>query len=180
MAVTVSGIDEVVKALYAKEAKLARKLLPKAAKKSIEVARRDYRGRVPVDSGAMRDSSRIKVRRYKHKADTGKQIIARGGFMKGKMVSVKRVVAEDIGASLVIDQDVLKKKASKGAKSVRVKFAKSAKTGKTRAVLANFYPSQVELGNKRQAGQRPLTKSLYDNADKMRQVYADTLAELVR
>jgi hypothetical protein len=176
--VTIEGDELLTKRLASLEAKMQRQVLTKAAKACGALVKKDYQSRVPVDSGAMRASVRVRVRRYKHKAATGKMVIARGGRMAGQLVAVKRVVAEDIGANVYIDPRALKKQVGKRSKgAVRIFFSKDKK-GKTQTSVF-YYPTIVELGGRNKKGARPLTKSLYLNGPELRDVYLGNLRALV-
>ena len=168
----VTGDRTVDRNLARMEKKAINKLLPKAAKEAAEISREDFRATVPVKSGAMRDSAIIRVRRYKHKADTGKTVIARGGYMAGKRINVKRVVAQDIGARVMIDRKTLAKKAGQKRRG-----AKSLPIDRKRGGMF-FYPSLVELGNSKAKGDRPLTRSLYGNEAPIRQKFIASMRRL--
>jgi hypothetical protein len=176
--IEIEGEELLTKRLAALESKMQRQVLTKAAKACGALVKKDYQSRVPVDSGAMRASVRVRVRRYKHKADTGRKVIARGGRMAGQYVSIKRVVAEDIGANVYIDPRALKKQVGKRSKgAVRIFYSKDKK-GKTQTSVF-YYPTIVELGGKDRSGHRPLTKALYLNGPELRDVYIGNLRGLV-
>ena len=162
---TFEGEEELTRKLAALEAKALRKVLPKAAKAAADIVVKDYKSRVPVDSGTMRDSVGKKVNRYKH-IELGERI-SRGG----RIFRVKRTVAEDIGASVIIDRKRFYKVAAKRGK----KLSKDEKRGGE----GFFYPSIVELGGHEKTGERPLTKSLYENDDQLRQRFLTELRYLV-
>lgn len=167
-AVFTTGIAEIDAKLVRMNNKAIKKLLPKAAKEAAQTTKTDYRRRVPVDSGAMRDALAIRVNRYKHKANTGK-VITRGG----RRINVKQIVAEDIGARVIIDRKRLAKEASK-IKRKRKSLPWDAKRGGM-----YFYPAVVELGSRRHNGNRPLTKSLYENKADIRREFNKAMRRLV-
>lgn len=165
----VTGHKDIDRKLAAMEKKLHRKVLTKAAKQAGQFVKQDYQSRVPVRSGAMRDAVGVRVRRYRHKAGTGKFRTSKKGFR----FEVKRVVAEDIGASVGITRKRLAAVASqkkRGLKRLPID---------RRAGGIFFYPAQVELGSRKKQGRRPLTKSLYNNADQLRAIYILGLRALV-
>lgn len=165
MSVIVTGDKELDRALARMEAKLLRKLLQTAAKKAAVVVREDFRKRAPVDTGTLANSLAIKVRRYRHKADTGKTVTR-----AGQTYNVKRVVAEDIGAAAIIDRKRFYKQAMKRGKAL-------SKDEKRKE--GYFYPAIVELGGRNRTGQRPLTKALYDNEGRIRQAFLEAARTLV-
>ncbi len=162
--IEIEGDVALTRALARMEAKALKKLIPKAAKAASDIVVKDYKSRVPKDSGTMRDSVGKKVNRYKHK-QLGEKI-TRGG----RTFRVKRVVAEDIGASVIIDRKKFYKAAAKRGK--KLSEDKTRKEG-------FFYPSIVEIGGHERAGDRPLTKALYQNEDQLRQRFLAELRYLV-
>lgn len=166
--IIVTGDRQLDRALARMEAKAINKALPKAAKEAAQITRDDYRRRVPVDSGAMRDAVVTRVRRYKHKSETGK-VITRNG----RRIKVKRVTAADIGARVLLDRKRLAKEASK------------KKRGKTSLPIDRkrggmyFYPAVVELGNRKRSGKRPLTKALYENSGDVRAEFIKAMRRIV-
>ena len=172
--VFITGDREIDRKLVGLEKKLHRQVLTKAAKAAGKVVKDEYKDRVPVRTGAMRDAVGVRVRRYKHKEGTGKFRISKSGRSKGRRFEVKRVVAQDIGASVQIDRKRLAKEASKIKRGNR-SLPLDRKSGGM-----FFYPAIVELGRRKKAGRRPLTKSLYENADQLRAVYFGHLRSLLR
>lgn len=162
--ITIEGEEELTRRLAALEVKALRKLLPKAAKKAADVVVADYRNRVPVASGTMRDSVGKKVNRYKHKA-LG-ETVTRGG----RTFRVRRTVAEDIGASVIVDRKRFYKAAAKRGKKLS--------EDKTRSE-GFFYPSIVELGGHQRTGERPLTRALYENEDRLRAAFVEAVRGLL-
>lgn len=167
-AVFVTGDKAIDRKLAKLEAKAINKLLPKAAKEAAQVTKEDYRRRVPVDSGAMRDAITTKVRRYNHKANTGQTIVR-----NGRKINVKRVVAKDIGARVIIDRKRLAKEAGKKKRGKR-----SLPIDRKRGGMY-FYPAVVELGGRKRNGRRPLTKALYQNEQDIKREFIQAMRRLV-
>lgn len=163
--ITIEGDEQLTRALARLETKALRQLLPKAAKQASEIVVSHYKANVPVQTGIMRDSISKKVNRYKHKALTGKTA-TRGG----KTFRVKRVVAEDIGASVQYDIKKIAKYAAKRGK----KITEDRKRGGP-----FMYPFAVELGSRGHYGKRTLTHALYDQEDKLRAEYVKALRSLM-
>lgn len=166
--IIVTGDKELDRALARMEAKALKKLLPKAAKEAAKEVQEDYQQRAPVETGAMRDASVIRVRRYKHKSATG-QFINRGG----RSIAVQRVTAEDIGAKVIIDRKKLTRLAG------QKKRGRGSLPWDSRRGGMFFYPAVVELGNRKRNGQRPLTKSLYRNDAMVRRKFISAMRALL-
>lgn len=169
--VFLTGVAEVDRRLAKMEARAIKKLLPKAAKRAGETVKQDFKARVPVDTGALKRSITSRVFKNKiKKADPTKTVIARGGYMKGKRIAVKRVVAEDVGAKVIIDRNRLTKEAGKRRSALPIDRERGGMF---------FYAAVVELGNRFKTGNRTLTKALYDNEKKLRIAFRQAMIQLV-
>lgn len=177
--ISVIGEERLIRRLAKLGGKDAKKYIKKAAKESGKTVKAEARSRTPKDTGAMSKSYRQRQTTYKHKVGTGKW---RTGVNKATgfayTFQVKKIIAEDVGNQVYIDQDSLKRQASKGKHSVKIKFAKK-RSGKVRSVMAYFYPAAVELGTRKGNGKRPLTKSLFDSKRKVRKIFIRELRRLL-
>jgi hypothetical protein len=169
MAVIIEGEAELTRRLALLEKKMHRQVLTKAAKTCGALVKKDYQSRVPVLTGGMRDAVGVTVRRFKHKAGTGKFRTS----SKGYKFEVQRIVAEDIGASVSITKKRLAAKASQS------KRGKRSLPWDRKAGGIFFYPAQVELGTRSKQGTRSLTKALYMNGPELRDVYIGNLRALI-
>lgn len=177
--ITIEGERELTRRLAKFGGRDAKKFIRRAAKEAGKPVKQRASARTPRDTGAMSRAYRQRSTTYKHKAATGiiKQGVNRRTGVRYSF-EVKKVIAEDIGSQVYIDQDSLKRHASKGKQSVKIAFAKK-RGGKVRSVLAYFYPAAVELGTSRQIGSRPLTKSLFENKGKVMASFTRELKKLV-
>jgi hypothetical protein len=166
-----TGVAELDAKLAKLEAKLIKKLLPTAAKQAATITRDEYQRRVPVMTGAMRDAVVIRVRRYRHKEKegTGRLVTLKA---TGKQVRQRRVTAEDIGASVIIDRNRWEKLLK--SRTSRKELGVDKKRGGP-----FFYPAVIEIGNKETLGERPLTKSLYERTQQIKAEFIKRLTALV-
>lgn len=153
--VIVTGYKEIDAKLRSFPAKVQRKYLRTATRNAAKKCLAEARRNTPVDSGAMRDS--LKVRAVKSKR---------------KSVLRRRGLEAEIGHSVVIDRDVL-------FDLYQARHGGDLPSPRSGDNEPHFYPASVELGDENKEGERPLRKALYDNKAKyMAEFRAQMLAAL--
>lgn len=177
--IDIEGERELSRRLTKFGGRAAKKILKKAAKEAGRKVKAKSSSMAPKDTGAMSRSYRQRNVTYKHKVGIGifKEGVNRSTGYRYRF-EVKRIIAEDIGNQVYIDQDSLKRHASKGKKSVKIAFAKR-RGGKVRSVLHYFYPAAVEWGTSRQIGRRPMTRAMRSSESAVRTIYIRELKRLV-
>lgn len=166
--ITLTGMLPVGLKFATMPAKLQQKAIRKAVRETGKVVLRDARANTPVESGAMKRS--LKVRSFSRSIKRGIGTIKQHtNKQTGHTYSyeVKRVVAKEFGAKVVVDRESLRKHVENEELLYR------------KGISSYFYPAAVELGRRGAPRYAPMRHAMRSSQSRANAIFATELAKAI-
>jgi len=184
-----TGFKELDKALADLEPKVQRKYGKTALNNSLKIVEAEYKERVPVRTGAMRDAIVRRTPKGKRGELKRTLMITRASLAKSTTKKAIAGIRSAGKAALSLELAALRGNRSLG-KEERARtraLLRSSQRDKTKSEIEgvgsfsdqDFYPAFVELGTSTEPGKSPMRGALYDSANRIRQEFVKQLRQLV-
>lgn len=150
-AIIITGDAELDAKMAKLEPKLQAKHIRKATRAGAKKVLARARSLTPQETGTMAAAMKVRAVSRTIKGATGKQKRVTTKAGRSVVVNVKKTVAKEFGARVVIDRKALAKQAGKRGK----KLSEDSKRGEP-----FFYPAAVELGTKKKTADSPMRRGM--------------------